>query len=148
MHWYYFMCAKRANPDKAKLKNTIGPNLTRLIKNCDYNAKELAKIIDVDYRNFSRWKSSKASDPIPPSEHLPKLCKLLNCSIDDIFDFDTQFTPQTEGERELLMVARNANPNLPRRQIINALSLSLGRMQPEQRKVWLHLGNLLADIKQ
>jgi DNA-binding Xre family transcriptional regulator len=147
MHWDYFMCAKKTNPDKAELKNTIGPNLTRLIKNSDYSAKQLAEIIGVDYRNFNRWKSSKAADPIPPSEHLPKLCKLLNCSIDDVFDFDPQFTPQTSEERQLLMVARNANPNLPRHQIINAISISLGGMKAEYRKVWLNLGRILGELK-
>lgn len=132
---------------KAELKTVVGRNLTRLIKQSPHTAKELAEHIGVDYRNFNRWKSTKESDPLPPTEHLPELCYLLNCTMDDLFSFDPQFLPQTQEERELLMVARNAAPHLPRYQIINALSLALGKLSSKERRLWLSVGNALAKDK-
>ena len=127
------------------LKATFGSNLKRLRLNSPFNQKELAAMFNIDTRTWRRWESTQ--NTWPPSGELPKLANTLNCSIDDLYGHDPAFLPQTRDERELLMVSRMANPNLPRRQIINAITYALGKLTPTNRKLWLELAAVLSKIK-
>lgn len=127
------------------LKETFGSNLKRLRLNSQFNQKELATMFNIDTRTWRRWESTQ--NTWPPAGELPKLANTLNCSIDDLYEHDPTFLPQTRDERELLMVSRMANPNLPRRQIINAITYALGKLTPANRKLWLDLATVLSKIK-
>lgn len=130
--------------EKAVLhKSVFANNLKRLRLESKINQNKLALILNTDPRTWRRWESP-TDNHWPPPHLLPELARLFNCTIDDLFDFEPAWLPQTEEERELLMIARQANPNLPRRQIINALVLALGKLEGSDRKAWLDIGNRLA----
>lgn len=128
-------------------KQAFGRNLKRLRQSSPYQQKALAERFKVDASTWRRWENPD-NKHWPPSYLLPELANIFNCSIDELFEHDPQYLPQTQDERELLMVARHANPKLPRHQMINALSLILGKLSAENRKVWLSVGNALANIKE
>lgn len=125
-------------------KAIFANNLKRFRLESKFKQKALSDLFSTDPRTWRRWES--ATDNHWPAPHLlPRLAQTFNCSIDDLFEHEPQGLAQTEDERELLMVARQAAPNLPRRQIINALVLVLGKLTAGDRKAWLDIGNRLAD---
>ena len=56
-------------------------------KNKGISQKELAKRIGVDQTAVSMWETGKA---MPQASKLPKLAKILECSIEELLDGDTK----------------------------------------------------------
>lgn len=132
------------NDNASAQKSIFAENLKRLRLESNLKQKELAELLNTNARTWRRWESQ--NDTHWPQPHqLPLLANVFNCSIDDLFNFEPNWLAQTAEERELLMIARQANPNLPRRQIINALVLALGKLEGSDRKAWLDIGNRLAN---
>lgn len=127
----------------ATQKTIFANNLKRLRLESKLKQNALADLFETDARTWRRWESP-TDRHWPPAHQIPRLANVFNCSIDDLFDFEPTWLAQTAEERELLMIARQANPNLPRRQIINALVLVLGKLTGGDRKAWLDIGNRLA----
>ena len=47
---------------------------------------ELAKFLNVKQASVSRW---ECGDSLPSSDKLPELAKILECSIDDLYDTES-----------------------------------------------------------
>jgi len=135
----------KPNLSSAQTKAIFASNLNRLVANSGRKKKELASLFDTEPRTFRKWRDP--NDPLwPPHYILPKIASEFDCSMDDLFGHNPAWLPQTAGERELLMVVRQSNPNLPRRQIINALTLALGNLNAEHRKLWLAVGATFSGL--
>jgi transcriptional regulator with XRE-family HTH domain len=129
---------------KTQLKSIFSSNLKRLLAHNRLTQKEICKILDTTPRTYRRW-ADPDDDHWPHASKIPTIASLFNCSIDDLYEHDPAFLPQTIEERELIMVSRMANPSLPRRQVINAITNALGLLSPPNRKLWLALAEALAN---
>ncbi|MEY8251708.1 MAG: hypothetical protein RPR91_04920 [Colwellia sp.] len=135
------------NLNDSQTKAIFASNLNRLVENSGRKKKELAVLFETETRTFRKWRDP--NNPLwPPHYILPQIAKAFNCSLDDLYTHSPEWLPQTAGERELLMVVRQSNPDLPRRQIINALTLVLGELSAEHRKLWLDVGATFAGLDQ
>jgi transcriptional regulator with XRE-family HTH domain len=129
---------------KKQLKSIFSGNLKRLMAHNRITQKTVCDALDTTPRTYRRWADCD-DDHWPHASKLSDIAKLFHCSIDDLYEHDPAFLPQTSDERELLMVSRMANPDIPRRQVINAITSALGRLSPANRKLWLDIGSALAE---
>lgn len=64
------------------IKNTITNNLNKYINSSKYSKKELAELLNISAPNLTRWTKG---DNFPTIDILPKLCSLLEISLDQLF---------------------------------------------------------------
>jgi len=100
-------------------------------------------MLNTSPRIWRRWEDPE--DTHWPNAHLfPILARILKCSINDFYSFELDGVPHTHNERELLAAVRQVRQGMPVTQITNALLLVLDKLNPEERKAWLKMGELLS----
>lgn len=64
------------------IKSVLTNNLNKYINASKYSKKELAELLDISAPNITRWTKG---DNFPTVNLLPKLCELLEISLDQLF---------------------------------------------------------------
>lgn len=125
--------------NKKLIKAVFSANLKRLITHNRLTQASVSNALGTTPRTLRRWLDPN-DDHWPHASLLPQIATMFDCSLDDLFEHDPSWLPQTRLERELLMVAREVAPGIGREITINALSMALGRLSPQKTKLWLEVG--------
>lgn len=127
-------------------KAVLAGNITRLMRLSRISQKALARIMEKSTRQIRRWEDPNDS-AWPKAQELPKLALSLQCSIDDLFSFDSNWLPKDESEREILRIVRQSSSNLPVHLIAHAVTTLMLKMDRQERENWIENGNLIVRRK-
>lgn len=61
--------------------------IQKLRNKANLSQEELASLLSVDRSTIAKWETGSA---LPRADKLPNLAKILNCSIDEIFNAEEQ----------------------------------------------------------
>ena len=86
----------------------IGPKIKEFRSKAGFTQKELADKLHVTYQAVSRWEKDSAE---PSFDTLKELCKVLDCSTDDLFGIESAGKTRggARGEKPMLAVCEQCN---------------------------------------
>lgn len=87
----------------------LGENLRKFRTEKGYTLEKLGDMLDVSPQAVYRWEAGKTE---PNMKTVAKLCKIFNCTADELAGLYTQ--PLTRDERDLVVLFRDASPETQR----------------------------------